>query len=608
MDSAIFETMPSPPFHPPLRLMICGSAAAGKSTLIRRLLHESISPCHPHAVEPVRAFLQQNEDAQQGSCGGEDSFFATASRHFIILNSTENEEETLSVARSALTADLAIILIDASRGIEAQARLHGRIVAMMGGRPLLLVVNKMDLIDYDPAAFAAVVSDFQLFAEGIGFAVVAAIPLNALGAGNISHRGAQLSWYTGPSLLESLEEVELVSAESAGRFRMPVEGGGQHATGHFGLTGRIAQGVIQVGDDVRVLLAGRTSRVREIIVRGESRKRAGVGELATLTLGDEVEAGRGEMIVALSQPPEVADQFMARILWLSQQPLVAGRPYLLRIHCREVVATVTAIKYRQESCRGARLAARSLACTEMAVVNLSLSQPVPFEPHSHNRVLGGFVCIDRRSGETVGVGTIEFALRRAKNIHWQSLDVSKEARAGIKHQQPCCIWLTGLSGSGKSTIANLLEKRLLADGHHTYLLDGDNLRHGLNRDLGFTEADRVENIRRVGEVARLMVDAGLIVLVSLISPYRAGRQMARELFAEGEFIEVFVDTPLSECERRDPKGLYAKARRGELKNFTGIDSTYEAPENPEIHLRGWGLLAEASVEMILSRLAANEVY
>ena len=607
--------------RPTLRFITCGSVDDGKSTLIGRLLHESKSIFDDQMAalaSDSRQFGTQGEkldfallvdglqaEREQGiTIDVAYRFFATDKRRFIVADTPGHEQYTRNMATGASTADLAIILIDARKGVLTQTRRHSRIVAMMGIRQVVLAVNKMDLVAFDPAVFHDIVAEFHEFAKTFGFTVVQAIPLSALDGDNIMTPSPQTPWYDGPSLMDYLNSVDVasVTSASAGAFRLPVQWVNRPNLDFRGFCGRIAQGAVRPGDAVRILPSGVTSRVREIVVKAGSQERAGAGESVTLTLSDEVDVSRGDMIVAAANPPQVSDQFEARLLWMSESPLVAGRPYLLKMHTKEVTATVTTIKYREDVNSGAHLAARTLALNEIAVVNLSLSQPVAFEPYTQNRILGGLILIDKFSHETVGAGMIDFALRRATNIHWQSLEVNQEARATIKHQQPSCIWFTGLSGSGKSTIANLLEKRLLAEGRHTYLLDGDNVRHGLNRDLGFTEADRVENIRRIGEVARLMVDAGLIVLVSFISPYRAERQMARELFAAGEFIEVFVDTPLQECERRDPKGLYAKARRGELRNFTGIDSSYEAPENPEIHLHSSEQAPEVSMEQILEKL------
>jgi bifunctional enzyme CysN/CysC len=608
--------------RPTLRFITCGSVDDGKSTLIGRLLHESKS------IFEDQMTALKNDSRQYGTQGDQIDFallvdglqaereqgitidvayrfFTTDKRRFIVADTPGHEQYTRNMATGASTADLAIILIDARKGVLTQTRRHSRIVAMMGIRHVVLAVNKMDLVEFSESTFIGIVADFHQFADSAGFLSIEAIPLSALEGDNVVSLSIRTPWYSGPSLLRYLDSVETDVAETGTAFRMSVQCVNRPNLDFRGFCGRVAQGEVRSGDAVRVLPSGVESRVKNIVIWQGSLDRAGVGEAITITLDDEVDVSRGDMIVSADDSPQVADQFEARLLWMAEQPLVAGRPYLLKLNFKEVTATVTAIKYHEDVNSGAHLAARSLGLNEIGVVNLSLGQAVAFEPYAVNRILGGFILIDKLTLETVGAGMIDFALRRATNIHWQALEVDRAARARLKSQTPRCIWFTGLSGSGKSTIANLLEKRLHAEGCHTYILDGDNVRHGLNRDLGFTEADRVENIRRIAEVARLMVDAGLIVLVSFISPFRSERQMARELFADGEFMEVFVDTSLEECERRDPKGLYAKARRGELKNFTGIDSIYEPPERSEVHLRSGHETPEACMDLIILRL--NEV-
>ncbi len=602
-----------------LRFITCGSVDDGKSTLIGRLLHESRS-----IFDDQMSALQQ--DSRQYGTQGEQidfallvdglqaereqgitidvayRFFASEKRRFIVADTPGHEQYTRNMATGASTADLAIILIDARKGVLTQTRRHSRIVAMMGIRHIVLAVNKMDLVDFSESIFNAIVAEFHKFTETYGFMDVEAIPLSALEGDNVFIQSSRTIWYSGPTLLSYLDSVETGSTEVCGAFRMPVQWVNRPNLDFRGFCGRVAQGEVRPGDAVRVLPSGVASKVKEVIVWQGTINRAGIGESVTLTLVDEIDVSRGDMIVSADAPPQAADQFEARLLWMSEHPLVAGRPYLFKLHSKEVTATVSSIKYREDVNSGAHLAARSLGLNEIGVVNISLSQAVAFEPYSVSRILGGFILIDKLSFETVGAGMIDFALRRSTNIHWQALEVDRKARGQIKHQKPCCIWFTGLSGSGKSTIANMLEKRLHSEGKHTYILDGDNVRHGLNRDLGFTEADRVENIRRIGEVARLMVDAGLIVLVSFISPFRSERQMARELFSKDEFIEVFVDTSLDVCECRDPKGLYAKARRGELKNFTGIDSIYEPPLLAEVHLKSGVESPEVCMEHIVAMM------
>jgi bifunctional enzyme CysN/CysC len=503
------------------------------------------------------------------------------------------------MATGASTADLALILIDARKCVLTQTRRHSRIVAMMGIRHVVLAVNKMDLVGFSEATYNSIVEDYRAFATGFGFVSAQAIPLSGLDGDNVLQASGQTPWYSGPSLMQYLDTVDVRDARERHAFRMPVQWVNRPNLDFRGFCGRIAEGSVRPGDEVRVLPSGVKTRVKSVIAGFEEMDAGHLGDAITLTLADEVDASRGDVLVATDAPPEVADQFEAKLLWMTEHAMSPGRQYLMKLASKEVTATVTDIKYREDVNTGAQLAAKTLGLNEIATVTLSTSAPLVFEPYGVNRVLGSFILIDKLTFETVGAGMIDFALRRASNIHWQALELNKATRATQKHQEPKCIWFTGLSGSGKSTIANLLEKRLHAEGKHTYLLDGDNVRHGLNRDLGFTEADRVENIRRVAEVAKLMVDAGLIVLVSFISPFRSERLMARELFAEGEFLEIFVDTPIEECEKRDVKGLYAKARKGDLKNFTGIDSPYEAPDAPELRLPTTHLSAEVCVDQIL---------
>ncbi len=582
-----------------LRFITCGSVDDGKSTLIGRLLYESkcIFDDQLKALESdSKRYGTQGEkidfallvdgleaEREQGiTIDVAYRFFATDRRRYIVADTPGHEQYTRNMATGASTAQLAILLIDARKGILPQTRRHHRIVTMMGIRHIVLAVNKMDLVGYDAAVFNRIEADYRVFAKDATLDTLQAIPLAAIHGDNVLKTSEAMPWYTGPTLFEHLDTVDVSHTAAREAFRLPVQWVNRPNLNYRGFCGRIAEGKVRPGDAVRILPSGRTTTVRSIDFWEDQLPEAEAGASITLTLNDEVDVSRGDLIVAADAPPEVADQFQVRILWMAEEPMVPGRSYWMKVHAKEITATVMEIKHREDVNTGAHLAAKVLNLNEIAVATLVTSQPVVFEPYTTNRILGGFILIDRLTFATVGAGMVDFALRRASNIHWQALELGKLQRAMLKHQTPRCIWFTGLSGSGKSTVANMLEKRLHADGRHTYMLDGDNVRHGLNRDLGFSEADRVENLRRVGEVAKLMVDAGLIVLVSFISPFRADRQTARELFEPGEFIEVHVDTPLAECERRDVKGLYAKARRGELKNFTGIDSPYEPPVAAEL--------------------------
>ena len=608
---------------PTLRFITCGSVDDGKSTLIGRLLHESkcIFDDQFQALEKdSKQYGTQGEgidfallvdglqaEREQGiTIDVAYRFFSTDKRKFIVADTPGHEQYTRNMATGASTAELAIILIDARKGVLTQTRRHSRIVAMMGIRHIVLAINKFDLVSFDRNVFEQIEADYRHFSTGLNFASLQAIPLSALDGDNIATSSQRMPWYSGPTLVEYLNTVDASVVDERkpfpGPLRLPVQCVNRPTQDFRGVCGRIANGVLAPGDKVRVLPSGVTVKVKDIFVGQDRLDVAAEGASITLTLADEVDVSRGDVIAAAEDPPNVADQFEARLLWMAEHPMLPGRPYLLKLHYKEVTATVTDIKYCEDIDTGAHLSAKSLFLNEIAVVNLSTNQPVVFEPYRRNRTLGGFILIDKLTFETVGAGMIEFALRRASNIHWQALEIDKHARAIVKLQTARCIWFTGLSGAGKSTIANLLEKRLHAEGKHTYILDGDNVRHGLSRDLGFTEVDRVENIRRVAEVAKLMVDAGLIVLVSFISPYRSERRLARSLFADGEFLEVYVDAPIEVCEKRDSKGLYAKARRGEIKNFTGIDSEYQPPEAPEVHLLTAANDAEACIALILPKL------
>ncbi len=599
-----------------LRFITCGSVDDGKSTLIGRLLWESKQVFEDQlsalAKDSTRYGTQgeamdmallvdglQAEREQSITIDVAYRFFSTPRRRFVVADTPGHEQYTRNMATGASTSDLAVLVVNASKGLLKQTHRHARIVAMLGIRHLVMVVNKMDLVDWDQAVFFQIVEEFQRLVNELGFKSFQPIPVSALKGDNITERSSASPWYAGPSLLSCLEEIDVTSDAPDLKFRMPVQWVNRPSQDFRGYCGRVASGELRVGDRVRIVPGGRETKVRSIVKWQEEPPIATAGDSITICLEDEVDVTRGNVIASMSDPVELSDQFEAKVLCLSEHHLVAGRSYLFSLHTCQAMATITAIKYQVDVKLGTRLAARTLGLNDIGIVNISLDRPVPFETYDRCRRLGGFILVDRLDNQTVAAGMIDFALRRAANIHWQALDINKDVRARQKLQKPVCLWFTGLSASGKSTIANLLEKRLFALGRHTYTLDGDNIRHGLNRDLGFTEADRVENIRRVTEVARLLVDAGLVVIVSFISPYRGEREIARSRFESEEFLEVFVDSPLEECERRDPKGLYAKARRGELVNFTGIDSDYEPPESPEIRLNTVSLSAEECVDRIL---------
>lgn len=589
-----------------LRFITCGSVDDGKSTLIGRLLFES------RALFDDQLSALESDSRRHGTRNGEVDyallldglsaereqgitidvayrFFSTDKRKFIVADCPGHEQYTRNMATGASTADVAVVLVDARKGLLAQTRRHSYIASLLGIRHVLLAVNKMDLVGFDFAVFDEIVAGYRELAAQLGIAHVQAVPLSALQGDNLMQRSANTPWYDGPSVLEYLENVRLESVDATRGasdigFRLPVQWVNRPDQDFRGFAGTVATGAVKPGDDIVVLPSGRRSKVARIVTADGDLDRAGEGQAVTLTLQDELDISRGDVIADAHKPPQVSDQFAAHMLWMGDQALLPGRPYWLKIGTRTVSASVTEIKHKIDVNTQEPLAAKHLELNEVGYCNLYLDQPVPFEAYADSRTLGGFILIDRQSNATVAAGTLEFALRRAGNIHWQHLDVDKTARARIKGQKPRVLWFTGLSGSGKSTIANLVDKRLHALGYHTFILDGDNVRHGLNKDLGFTDEDRVENIRRVAEVAKLMADAGLIVLVSFISPFRAERRMARELFAHGEFVEVFIDTPLAVAEERDVKGLYAKARAGQLRNFTGIDSPYEVPEAAELQL------------------------
>ena len=602
-----------------LRFITCGSVDDGKSTLLGRLLWETrqVFEDQLSAVErdsdrygtqgdkvDLALLLDglQAEREQGITIDVAYRFFATPRRRFIVADTPGHEQYTRNMATGASTSDAAILVVDASKGLQVQTHRHARIVALLGIRHLAMAVNKMDLIGWDPEVYARIVAEMQPTLQELNVKSFHAFPVSALNGDNVTQPSAQTPWYSGPTLLSYLEEIDVDRGESTIGFRMPVQWVNRPDHTFRGYCGRIASGEVKRGDRVRIVPGGMETHVRSIVIWKGELDSAAAGSSVTLCLQDEVDVSRGCIISSASEPIERSDQFEAKILALSDQTLVSGRSYLFQMHTCQAIATITAIKYQLDVKTGSHLASRGLNMNDIGVINLSLDRATPFESYDHCRPLGAFILVDRFTNQTVGAGMIDFALRRAANIHWQSVDINREARARQKMHEPLCIWFTGLSGSGKSTIANLLEKRLFALGKHTYLLDGDNVRHGLNRDIGFTEADRVENIRRVTEVAHLFVDAGVIVLVSFISPFRAERDLARSRFGEHDFKEIFIDTSLQECERRDPKGLYAKARRGELKNFTGIDSDYEPPLSPDLHLQTQSLTPEECVDQILALL------
>ena len=603
-----------------LRFITCGSVDDGKSTLIGRLLYESkmLFEDQLAAVEAdSKKFGTQGDqidfallvdglaaEREQGiTIDVAYRFFSTDKRKFIVADTPGHEQYTRNMVTGASTADVAILMVDSRRGILTQTRRHSYLVKLLGIRHVLVAINKMDLVDYSEMTFNDIVDAYRDFAAQIGLENPTFIPLSAFKGDNITDPSAAMPWYHGTTLMGYLETVEIDDERmQRAPFRLPVQWVNRPNLDFRGFAGTIAGGVIRPGDRIRVQPSGRESTVARIVTRNGDLEQAVSGQSITLTLTDEIDISRGDVISTIDAPAETADQFETSLVWMHDEPLLPGRPYLLKIGTKTVTATITDIKYQVNVNTLEHMAAKTLELNAIGVCNLSLDRQIAFDAYQDNRDTGGFILIDRLSNNTVGAGLLHFALRRAHNIHLQHMDVDKTARASIKHQQGCVLWFTGLSGAGKSAIANLVEQKLHAQGHHTYLLDGDNVRHGLNKDLGFTDADRVENIRRVGEVARLMVDAGLIVLTAFISPFRAERSMARSLVEEGEFVEVFVDTPLEVAEQRDVKGLYKKARRGELKNFTGIDSPYEAPEEPEIRLDTTRLSLESAADAAIATL------
>jgi bifunctional enzyme CysN/CysC len=603
-----------------LRFLTCGSVDDGKSTLIGRLLHDS------DLVPEDQLAAVTQDSLRPGATGGHidlallvDSleaereqgitidvayrFFSTPRRSFIVADTPGHEQYTRNMATGASQADLAVLLVDARKGLLAQTRRHSLICSLLGLRHVVLAINKMDLVSYQADIFDRIVAEYDAFAAQLGFSSIASIPISARDGDNITILSDKTPWYRGPSLLDHLETVDVESDAIEKPFRFPVQWVNRADLDFRGYAGTVASGTVNAGDPVAVARSGQIASVKELLSYDGPQESARAGDAITITLDGDIDIARGDLLVDPASRPEVSDQFAAHIIWMSEQKLTPGRSYLARIGTQLTPVTVTGIKYRIDVNTREHLAAQTLGLNDIAFCNLATAMPVAFDPYERNRKTGSFILIDRSTNHTLGAGMIAFGLRRATNLHWQQTLIGKSERASHKQQKPAIIWFTGLSGAGKSTIANIVERQLHAGSHHTMLLDGDNLRHGLNRDLGFTEVDRVENIRRAGEVAKLLVDAGLIVLCSFISPYRAEREMVRRLVSDGEFVEVFVDTPIEECARRDPKGLYAKAVAGTIKNFTGFDAPYEPPMEPEIHLQTIDRQPEQLADGLMKKLA-----
>ena len=605
-----------------LRFITCGSVDDGKSTLIGRLLYDS------KLIFEDQLESLERDSKKMGTQGGDIDFallvdglaaereqgitidvayrfFTTDKRKFIVADTPGHEQYTRNMATGASTADLAVILIDARKGILTQTRRHSFITSLLGVKHVVVAVNKMDHAGYSKETFETIERDYRMFADDLGFSSIQAIPVSALKGDNITESGNNMGWYKGPTLLEYLEEIDISKNEENAPFRMSVQWVNRPDLDFRGFSGTIVSGEIKPGDEIVALPGAQTSRIKSIVTYDGELETACKDQAVTLTLEDEIDISRGDLVSDKNNRPEVTDQFQAHVIWMHDEPMLPGRPYLIKLTNRTISGEITELKYKIDVNSFDREAGKTLKLNEVGVCNISLDDRVVYEAYKNVPALGSFIVIDKLTNATLAAGMIDFGLRRATNVHWQAVDVDKLTRAQQKRQKPLVLWFTGLSASGKSTIANLVEKKLLAIGKHTYLLDGDNVRHGLNRDLGFVDADRVENIRRVGEVAKLMVDAGLIVLTAFISPFRSERIMVRDMLEEQEFMEVFVDTPLEICERRDPKGLYKKARSGEIKNFTGFDSPYEAPENAEIHLRTANISAEEAADQVIKAIEEN---
>ncbi len=608
-----------------LRFLTCGSVDDGKSTLIGRLLYDS------KMVFEDQLSALEADSKKVGTQGGDIDFallvdglaaereqgitidvayryFSTEKRKFIVADTPGHEQYTRNMVTGASTADLAIVLIDARKGVLIQTRRHSFLASLLGIRHVVLAVNKMDLIDWSKEKYDAIVAEYLAFADKIGLKNIQPIPMSALKGENITEVSAKTPWYTGPSLMAHLENVQIDDDFLRDQpFRLPVQWVNRPDLNFRGFAGAIVSGTVKPGQEIRALPSNRVSKVARVVTYDGDLKAGIAGQSVTLTLTDEIDVSRGDVLVAADKPLEVADQFEAHVVWFSDEALLPGRQYWLKIGAKSVAAQITDIKFKINVNTLEHLAGKTLELNEIAECNLSTDQPLVFAPYAENKDLGGFILIDRMTNATVGAGMIRYGLRRAHNLHWQTLDLTRQARAAAKNQKPAVLWFTGLSGAGKSTVANVLEKKLHAEGRHTYILDGDNVRHGLNRDLGFTNADRVENVRRVAEVAKLMADAGLVVIVSFISPFRAERRMARDLLPEGEFLEVYIDAPLAVAEARDVKGLYKKARAGELAHFTGIDSAYEVPEAPEVHVHTERESPEAAADAIIRALRDRRI-